>query len=405
MEEHLDPDKEGCQHVEVPCPLNCQKTVSKILLAVHMAEECVQRPHVCKYCNFKGTYEKVVDVHLPQCKYVPLTCANRCGVTCERQYMEDHVKTCRREEVACQFVSVGCEDRFLRENEEDHMIQNTQSHLSMMSARLVTVDQRSACRERLQNEEVQKFKDDVEQQMNEKDRRLQEQAETINHLEREMTEQDKQMKEKDQVLQDFKENINHLERLFKDLDQQMKDKDQIMLKMDARFDRLETKSKEQDQTLLQAQTLQAKLRTMEQCMQRRFTLRNYSLEKTKACWDAPPMYTHLCGYKFKVILNPNGAGGVANTAMLATLYAMQGEYDNKLPWPAKATFALELFNFTGGANVRAELTIIWNKPVGATEHMGLLYSTNFNGYLVFMPLSNIGNFLHNDSLQFVLSVH
>ena len=34
---------------------------------------------------------------------------------------------CRLEEVACEFSGVGCEDRFLRENEEEHIHQKSQS--------------------------------------------------------------------------------------------------------------------------------------------------------------------------------------------------------------------------------------------------------------------------------------
>jgi len=117
------------------------------------------------------------------------------------------------------------------------------------------------------------------------------------------------------------------------------------------------------------------------------------------------MYTHFCGYKFRVIINPNGAGGVVNEALLSNLYAMQGEYNDQLTWPAKATFTLELINVKGRANLRAEHIVTWNKPVGAMNRMQRLHRTNHKGYLVFLPLSDIGDFLHNDSLQFIINVH
>ena len=56
-----------------------------------MRKECVEREHVCQHCNFKATYEEVVDTHLPECMYIPLQCPNLCGVTCEREVMEDHM--------------------------------------------------------------------------------------------------------------------------------------------------------------------------------------------------------------------------------------------------------------------------------------------------------------------------
>ena len=85
-----------------------------------MAQHCAKRPYVCQYCNFKATYEEVVDAQLPECKYVPLQCPNLCGVTFERDFMEDHMKMCRLEAVGCEFSSVGCEGRFIREDLEEH---------------------------------------------------------------------------------------------------------------------------------------------------------------------------------------------------------------------------------------------------------------------------------------------
>ena len=99
-----------------------------------MAQECSKRPHVCQHCGFKATYEEVVDTHLPDCKYVPLQCPNMCGVSCEREVMEDHMKICRLEEVECEFSSVGCDDRFIREDQDEHSRQNSQKHLSLTAS-------------------------------------------------------------------------------------------------------------------------------------------------------------------------------------------------------------------------------------------------------------------------------
>ena len=76
-----------------------------------MAQHCAKRPYVCQHCNFKATYEEVVDKHLP-CKCVALQYSNRCGVTFERDFMEDDTKMCRLEEVGCELSGVGCDGRF-----------------------------------------------------------------------------------------------------------------------------------------------------------------------------------------------------------------------------------------------------------------------------------------------------
>ncbi len=54
-----------------------------------------------------------------------------CGVNCEREVMEDHMKICRPEEVECEFSSVGCDGRFIREGQDKHARQNSQKHLTL----------------------------------------------------------------------------------------------------------------------------------------------------------------------------------------------------------------------------------------------------------------------------------
>ena len=68
LEEHLDPDKEGCPFVDTMCPLNCSLAVPKNELQHHMEQLCNKREHVCQHCGFKATYEEVVNIHLPECK-------------------------------------------------------------------------------------------------------------------------------------------------------------------------------------------------------------------------------------------------------------------------------------------------------------------------------------------------
>ena len=134
LDTHLDPDQDNCQYVDTECPLNCHMTIPKNKVEQHVAQHCANRPYVCQHCNFKATYEEVVDKHLLECKYVPLQCPNLCGVTFERDFMEDHMKMCRLEEVGCEFSGVGCDGRFIREDQEEHTRQNSQKHLTLTAS-------------------------------------------------------------------------------------------------------------------------------------------------------------------------------------------------------------------------------------------------------------------------------
>ena len=58
-------------------------------------------------------------------------------MTCDREDMKDHMKRCRLEVVACELSGVGCEDRFVRELEAEHVQNNSQSHLSSTATALV----------------------------------------------------------------------------------------------------------------------------------------------------------------------------------------------------------------------------------------------------------------------------
>ena len=86
----LDTHLDNCQYVDTKCLLNYQQAIPKNKVEQHVREECVKREHVCQHCNFKATYEEVVEKHLSECMYIPLQCLNFCGVTCEREVMEDH---------------------------------------------------------------------------------------------------------------------------------------------------------------------------------------------------------------------------------------------------------------------------------------------------------------------------
>ena len=140
LDAHLNSDLDNCQYMDTICPLNCDQIVPKNRVEQHVAEECVKRCYVCQHCAFKANYEVVVEIHWPECIYFPLECPNLCGVTCERGFMEDHKSMCPLEEVDCEFIGVGCNGKFRREEQEEHARQNTHKHLTTLSAAAVQMN-------------------------------------------------------------------------------------------------------------------------------------------------------------------------------------------------------------------------------------------------------------------------
>ena len=155
LDAHLDVTTGDCQHVDVECPKKCVQKVQKRNVDTHLANECPNRDYRCLHCNFANKYH-VVSKHFDVCPYYPLACPNRCGATFERDDLQDHMKMCRLEEVQCVFNSAGCQAKFIRENEDKHMDQNTQKHLALMPAATLRISQdQQALEERLNEKDIE----------------------------------------------------------------------------------------------------------------------------------------------------------------------------------------------------------------------------------------------------------
>ena len=376
LDTHLDPDQDNCQYVDTKCPLNCHMTISKNKVEQHVAQECSKRPHVCQHCGFKATYEEVVDIHLPECKYVPLQCPNRCGVTCEREDMEDHMKMCRLEEVGCEFSGVGCDGRFIREDQEEHTRQNSQKHLTLTAS--LAVETKEQLQQKLLDQDI-KHKEEEEKLK----KKLEEQ-------EKKLVEQNEKLEKQEEKLKALK--TEHKEEVEQKLTEQMKMLEELF---DSKLQCLEQK-------LLHNITKLSRILYIE----RTFEMKNFSKEKAKNKyndWKSPAMYTHLGGYKFCIGVDANGYSGGCGKSIHMEVWTMPGEYDDQLTWPASASFTIELNNQKGGANASCTTARkTWSKPSKCSVLV------NFNrimsiGWACFIEHSKLEDFLDNNTLHFVVS--
>ena len=250
LDAHLDPDTGDCQYTDIDCPLKCQHKINKKNLEHHLAKECVKRDYVCPYCAFKAPYEIVTDIHWPECSYYPLVCPNRCGVTCERPTMEDHLKICRLQQVECQFEQIGCLEKFSREDLEEHMREKAQTHLTMMAATSVKMQQEFQAK--LQEQE-RRFEGRCSAQEEEFQAKLQEQERRLKkHLEVEILSHKQELQEQEKEKhcaqkQEFHAKFQEQERGFEKQKHYFTD---MMEKLEERFGkRLQTQDKEQKKVL------------------------------------------------------------------------------------------------------------------------------------------------------------
>ena len=376
LDTHLDPDHDNCQYVDTKCPLNCNMTIPKNKVEQHVGQHCTKRPYVCQHCNFKATYEEVVDKHLPECKYVPLQCPNLCGVTFERDFMEDHMKMCRLEDVECEFSGVGCEDGFIREDQEEHTRQNSQKHLTLTASLAVET------REQLQDQvaKYSKREQNLKQKLEEQDQKLKE-------LEQKLKEQDQHKKKQDQKLNEQDQKLYEQDQKLNEQDQKLEEQKDLLTK----FTKLLKRSEETE----------AKLSCL---MTRTFKMENFSKENENYLnvWYGPAMYTHMCGYKFCIGVYANGVGDGRGKAVAVQLYSLPGEFDGQLKWPVTAKFTLELVNQRGGDNVIAEAFKSWDK-VNIRRWIASFHRISIGIYSHFIEHSQLGDFLVDETLHFLIS--
>ena len=258
LDTHLDTDQDNCQYVDTKCPLNCHITIPKNKVEQHVAQHCAKRPYVCQHCNFKATYKEVVDKHLPECKYVPLQCPNLCGVTFERDFMEDHMKMCRLQEVGCEFSGVGCDGRFRREDQEEHTRQNSQKHLTLTAS--LAVDTKEQLQQKLpeqdkkHKEEEEKLKQKIEEQekkLKDEEKKRQRQEDKLGEQEKKLGEQKKRLNGQEKKLEEEEKKRQQQERKLgeqeRKLGEQEKKQDEQKKKLVQQEKKLEEEEKKRQQ--------------------------------------------------------------------------------------------------------------------------------------------------------------
>ena len=359
LDAHLDTD---CQYDDVECPRKCNHKVQKRNLATHLEMDCHKREFMCPYCTYKATFEIVSNVHWPECLLFPLKCPNRCGVTCEREFIDDHMQICSLEEVECEVSFAGCKEKFLRQDQDDHTKRNVERHLKLTAT--ATLRNKQELQEKDQQiRELQESHKQVQQQLQEKD----------TELKQELQKKDEAMKTlKDDMKQELKKRVAESAAEVTALKKQLQETDQ-------NFSTLFT-------TCLPTYHL---------------SMANYAELKGKDThWDSERFYTHPGGYQCYIRVWPNGRWEGRDSHVAVQLYSVVGQFDGTLPWPAKATFTLQLLNqHRDKDHVTVTKRFKWRKPSGEYDCVGTFSNT-------FIPHAELGwnarkktKYLHEDYLR------
>ena len=131
--------------------------------------------------------------------------------------------SCRLEEIGCEFSGVGCDDRFIREDQEEHTRQNSQKHLTLAASLAVEI------KEQLQQkllEQDNKHKEEEEKlklKIDELEKRLDEQAKMLNVHQKRLNEEEKRFRDQDKCHKEekrmLKQKIEKQHKRLKDVEQ------------------------------------------------------------------------------------------------------------------------------------------------------------------------------------------
>ena len=333
LDAHLDVTTDDCQYVDVECPKKCVQKVPKRNVDTHLANECPNRDHRCPHCNFANKYHVVSD-HFDVCPYYPLACPNRCGATFERDDLPDHMKMCRLEEVQCVFGNEGCQAKFIRENEDEHMDQNTQKHLALMPAATLRIsqdfeqklqEQQEVFGQKLQ-EQQEVFEQKMKQQKEEYEQKQKENNERMQQLGGQLQEQ---LKQKDEQIKQVEQKLDKQNREFhkrqqKEFQETLKVKDEQIKKLE---DQLQKVIEQQQQAISQICSGEFSVPPHD------ITLSNYRQEKArKSVTDSPPMYTHPGGYTYKLRLRSWYSCGRSSHSKVITMLRSSFQQSSPLPY-------------------------------------------------------------------------
>ena len=211
LEGHMDVQSGNCLYVDIECPSHCDQRVQKRNIQNHLSRECPLREYTCLHCNFKASYKVVSEDHLEVCSYLPVQCPNRCGVTCERADLEDHMKICNKEELECCFSHAGCQGRFLREDEERHMEENTKKHLSLMATTILKISMEMEKQEVMFQEKIEQQKVEFQERLREEEVKHQEQEVKLQVLQEKLQKQEDKLQKQEDKLQEQEDKLQKQE--------------------------------------------------------------------------------------------------------------------------------------------------------------------------------------------------
>lgn len=120
-----------CKFAPLPCPNHCEERfILRQNMDEHLTKFCHNREYTCEFCEEKGTYALITQVHYEACLKRIIPCPF-CKELMQRQQVKEHVAVdCKSTMVSCKFMKLGCNTALTRRDMVAHEM-NDQHHLHM----------------------------------------------------------------------------------------------------------------------------------------------------------------------------------------------------------------------------------------------------------------------------------
>ena len=116
----------GCGFSRVCCPNKCLDDELKEVFVMrkdldsHLCE-CPSREFECPHCKETGKYSVMTGYHLFVCPQIEVPCPKKCKTEVFRGELQNHLRqTCPNVAVCCKYTELGCKERPLRKDQEEH---------------------------------------------------------------------------------------------------------------------------------------------------------------------------------------------------------------------------------------------------------------------------------------------
>ncbi len=364
LHDHLHKEENGCQFSPRECP-KCHQPINRCNMLHHQEKECPQREYQCKYCNYQGSYDNVMRAHLPDCTYCPVVCPNKCGVTCERAQMDEHINDiCPEEYLPCEYEYAGCEIQYRRKDKDRHMSDYKSNHELKVEV----------------HKQVTKMMENYEE------KRERERASENENMEREIRE--------------LRDRIDQLEHQLEQRGQEYCDpyKHEAAVKEDSSGRKM--KPKKSSQTSV-AQHCNIPIELLPINRPWISTIDNFTkLKADKEKWESDIVQTPL-GYRLQLNVWPNGQKAGEGSHVSVWLGYLSGVYANGLPFPIVMTMKFELHDHFGKWELlRTEKFML----TGAYKYQfNYLGTFNDNKLISHVQLQR-RQFIHNDSIMMCITL-